>query len=324
MRYVGIDVSKDELIVAYLDFPGTYKLSSFGNTGAGISKFIKTLCQETDHCILEATGTYSYLLTHQLATRQYRLSVVNPLRIKHFANMMLSVTKTDLKDAKLIALFGQRMQPEQYELPQQVLLELKHKRALYRQLKKQYVALLNTRHAHEKSPYVDKSTGKILNKCMVNLEKQLKKLKQEMIQVVEIEYERLLQKVTSVAGIGKQVGAALIEITNGFKNFSSAKKFARFIGLCPTIFQSGKSLKIQGRIARSGDPDLRALLYMCAVTAIRYNQACKAFYLHLKERGKASKLALVAVANKLLRQVFAIVKQDQEYIDGYVASPRLT
>ena len=131
MRYIGIDVSKDELIVAYLDYSGKYKLSSFENTGAGISKFIKTLCQDTDHCILEATGTYSYLLTHQLATRQYRLSVVNPLRIKHFfTNMMLSVTKTDIKDAKLIALFSQRMQPELYELPKQVLFALKHKRAL--------------------------------------------------------------------------------------------------------------------------------------------------------------------------------------------------
>ena len=78
---------------------------------------------------------------------------------------------------------------------------------------------------------MDKSTGKILGKCIVNLEEQLKKLKREMIQVVEAEYERLLQKVTSAAGIGKQVGVALIEITNGFQNFSSAKKLSRFIGL---------------------------------------------------------------------------------------------
>jgi transposase len=238
--------------------------------------------------------------------------------------MMLSVTKTDIKDAKLIALYGQRMQPEVYELPKQILLALKHKRTLFRQLKKQHVALLNTQHAYEKSPYVDKSTQKILQQCILNLEEQLKKLKQEMIGVVEKEYEHLLQKVTSVAGIGKQVGAALIEITNGFKDFSCAKKFSRFIGLCPTVYQSGKSLKIQGRIARSGDPDLRALLFMCSMTAIKYNQACKAFYLHLKQKGKASKLALVAVANKLLRQVFAVVKQDQDYVNGYISKTNLT
>ncbi len=85
-----------------------------------------------------------------------------------------------------------------------------------------------------------------------------------------------------------------------------------------------EKFKIGGRIARSGDPDLRSLLFMCAVTAIRYNQACKAFYLHLKQKGKASKLALVAVANKLLRQVFAVVKQDQDYIDGYISRTNLT
>lgn len=215
MRYIGIDVSKDELVVAYLDEHGKYKLSSFENTAAGIEKLIKTLKLETDHCVLEATGTYSYLLTYQLSTRQYRFSVVNPARIKHFANMMLSVTKTDLKDAKLIALFGQRMQPELYQLPKRSVLELKHKRSLYRQLKKQYVALVNIQHAYDQSPYVDTSTQVILTKCIHNLEEQLKKLKEEMIRVVEAEYERLLKKVTSVAGIGKQAGAALIEITCG-------------------------------------------------------------------------------------------------------------
>lgn len=83
------------------------------------------------------------------------------------------------------------------------------------QFKKQYVALVNTQHAYEQSPYVDKNTQAILQQCIQNLEKQLKKLREEMIGVVEAEYERLLKKVTSVAGISKQVGAALIEVTCG-------------------------------------------------------------------------------------------------------------
>ena len=324
MRYIGIDVSKDELVVAYLNESATYQINLFDNTPGGIKKLLKTLHRETDHCVLEATGTYSYLLTYHLATQQYRVSVVNPLRVKHFANMMLSVTKTDVKDAKLIALFGQRMQPQLYQLPSQLLLQLKHKRTLYRQLKKQLVALLNTAHSFASSPYVDESTNKILNKCIDNLQQQLTKLKAEMIHLAESEYEHLLKRVTSVAGVGKQVATALIEITNGFKDFSCAKKFSRFIGLCPTVYQSGKSLKMGGSIARSGDPDLRALLYMCALTAIKYNQACKSFYLRLKEKGKSSKLALVAVANKLLSQIFAVVKQDKDYIDGYVSRTKLT
>jgi hypothetical protein len=63
---------------------------------------------------------------------------------------------------------------------------------------------------------------------------------------------------------------------------------------------------------------------MCALTAIRYNQACKAFYLHLKGKGKSSKLALVAVANKLLSQIFAVVKQDKDDVDGFVSRRKLT
>jgi hypothetical protein len=137
--------------------------------------------------------------------------------------MMLSVTKTDAKDAKLIALFGQRMHPQIYRLPSQLLLQLKHKRTLYRPLKKQLVALLNTAHSFASSPYVDESTHKILNKCIDNLQQQLTKLKTEMIHLAESDYEHLLKRVTSVAGVGKHrpdvvstsdlLATALIEIT---------------------------------------------------------------------------------------------------------------
>lgn len=318
MRYLGIDISQDELVVAYLS-DNEYHLHGYSNSPSGIKKLLKTIDPSSDHCVMEATGTYGHLLMYQMSKLGYPLSVVNPIQIKRFAQMMLSTTKTDTKDAKLIALYGQRMRPSIYKLPDSALLQLKHKRTLLRQLKKQKVALDNMEHAFHISPYVDKMTRKTLSQTKTYLANQIKKLKEEIVQVADEQYRELMKRVTSIAGIGKQVAAALIELTNGFKDFATAKKFSRFIGLCPTYYQSGKSLKVRGGIARSGDPDLRSLLYMCALTSIKYNQCCQQFYQRLKERGKPTKVAIIAVANKLLRQVFAVVKQNTFFINGYVS-----
>ncbi len=106
--------------------------------------------------------------------------------------------------------------------------------------------------------------------------------------------------------------------TNGLKNFDSAKKSAKFIGIVPTIKDSGTSLKIKGRISRSSDPELRSLLYMAACSASRFNPACRETYTRLKANGKKAKAALVAVMNKLIRQIFAVVKNNTPFQENFV------
>ena len=70
-------------------------------------------------------------------------------------------------------------------------------------------------------------------------------------------------------------------------------------------------------MSRKGSPQLRALLYMAAMSASKYNAECKLLYERLVERGKSAKQALMAVVNKLIRQVFAVVKSKQPYVDGF-------
>ena len=107
--------------------------------------------------------------------------------------------------------------------------------------------------------------------------------------------------------------------TGSFTLFSSAKKYAKYIGVCPSYQQSGTSVKTRGIINRDGDSELRSMLYVASWSAIRFNSGCKQTYDRLKAAGKPGKLALIAVINKLLRQVFAVILKNEKYCDDYVS-----
>ena len=108
--------------------------------------------------------------------------------------------------------------------------------------------------------------------------------------------------------------------TGGFTYFSNAKQISRYLGLCPTYQQSGTSVNVKGHINRNGDPHLRGQLYVAALVCIQHNKACKDTYEKLRAKGKSAKVALIAIANKLIRQAFAVVTNNQPYIDGFVSS----
>ena len=101
MRYIGIDVSKATFMVAYPQQNGGYKTREFKNTAKGVHEFILTL-EADDHCVMEATGNYSYLLLYLLNNADITTSMENALKVKNFARTMLSVTKTDKADAQLL------------------------------------------------------------------------------------------------------------------------------------------------------------------------------------------------------------------------------
>ena len=161
MTYVGIDVSKATFVVAYSSAK-TGKTKTFKNTVKGVHEFIQTVSPTEHHCVLEATGNYSALLVYLLSEAGITVSLENPLKIKNFARVMLTVTKTDEIDARLIALYGERMQPLPYRLRSEPILILKQKRTVLRQLKKQLVATRNLKDSMEVLPYFDPKCRKTI------------------------------------------------------------------------------------------------------------------------------------------------------------------
>ena len=142
MTYIGIDIGKSCFVAAYPTVSG-YRTRTYPNTVKGIRSFTGSLCVSEHHCVMEATGNYGFLLLYLLDRQGIAASMVNPKQIKHFSRMMMTVTKTDTKDACLIAMYGVKMNPPAYKMPSETLMLLKQKKTIIRQLKKQLTASKN-------------------------------------------------------------------------------------------------------------------------------------------------------------------------------------
>ena len=316
MTYVGIDVSKTTFVVAYSSDKAS-KTKTFRNTVKGVHEFIQTISSAGHHCVLEATGNYSSLLVYLLSQAGITVSLENPLKMRNFARVMLSVTKTDETDALLIALYGEKMQPAPYRLRSDAILTLKQKRTVIRQLKKQLIATRNLKGSMEALPFFDPKCRKTIEKTIAFLEKQIKGLEEELSSLAQSEYKKQMDLLTSIKGIGITLAAALIMATGGFTYFDNAKQLTRYLGLSPTYQQSGTSVNVKGHINRNGDSSLRSQLYIAAMASLRCNTECKECFTRLRSNGKPGKVAVIAVANKLVRQAFAVVTQERTYVDGF-------
>ena len=256
MTYIGIDVSKDSFVSAYPSKSG-YTTKSFPNTTSGVRRFISSLPEDC-HCVMEATGNYSMLLLYLLQQADITVSMENPQKIKHFARAMLSTTKTDEIDAKLIAMYGEKMEPAPYKIPSESIILLKQKRTVLRQLKKQLLMITNLHESMAVLPKQDPTSKASIEQTIRFLRKQISKMEEEITNISNKEYKRQMTLLTSIKGIGDTIASALIIATGGFTYFSSAKQISRFLGLCPTYQQSGTSVNVKGHINRNGDTYLRS------------------------------------------------------------------
>jgi transposase len=167
--------------------------------------------------------------------------------------------------------------------------------------------------------------------CMQNKEKhpsgsclqtEVQKLEKELQKTLQCWKQDQLKSINSIPGLGKLAAAILIVYTNGFTRVQNHRQLIALAGLSPREYSSGSSVKGKKGICKMGNGHLRSVLYMCALSAIKHNQACKELFERLKAKGKPGKLALIAVCNKLLKQAFAIVTKGTMYRADYKSSLR--
>lgn len=284
--------------------------------------------------VMEATGTYHLTYANTLYEKGYNAYVVNPLIIRRYGEEKLRRAKTDKADAKLIAEFGYNniinkandtnSSVSHYLFRPNSETSIKIKLML--KTINQLIALKNrnTNHMEALKQYkkeYSKESIKIFKSLNKEMDEQIKKLeKQIKALIMNTEYKETYKRVTSIPGIGKRTGSALIGYFGAFDNFENAKQIAAYIGLNPGVKQSGKSIKKRGKISRIGSPYLRKLFYMDALSASRYNAQCRALYERLLLKGKDKHQIFTAVGHKLLRQAFAVVKHKRIYDPAYQQS----
>ena len=318
-KFIGADISKDSFVTGFSDNHIQWNVRKFENNTSGIQDFIQSIDDPANtHVIVEATGSYSMKLTFALCEKGIAVSVLNPKQSKGFIQgVLLSTTKTDEKDACALALYGHCNQPKPYHPPSDTMLKIKQLRVFLKQLKKQKAVISNQLHALEfhvqPLDFVVHSLQQSLQLC----NQQMKLTEQQICQISEHTFKQAYELVSSVVGVGPAIANAILIATNAFQEFENYKQLAKYIGVCPTQFESGSSIKRRGGISKTGDPALRGLIYMGARSAKRYNHSCKKLYDRLKEKGKCHKVAMLAVCNKMVRQMFAVVKSGVPFDNEY-------
>ena len=120
----------------------------------------------------------------------------------------------------------------------------------------------------------------------------------------------------SIPAVGPQVGGNMLSVMHSH-NFNSAEQLAAYLGLVPVERQSGSSVLGRAKLSKAGPARMRAVLYMAAIVATRYNPHVKALYERLLARGKSKMSALGAAMRKLVHLCFGVLKTQQPYQHDY-------
>ena len=310
----GIDVSK-QVFDVYSQESGHYQ---FANDEKGFKNLVKQLPKQA-LVIMEATGYYHYRLAQYLHNKGVSVSVVNPLSVKRFIQMKLSKVKTDKSDAKAIYEYGMFNDVPLYNALTDVQAECLQLFRLLDNYLKQRTATKNKLKGEESLGKPSKIVYGSLKRNERHLDKEIRAIEERLLALVKQEQQEQLTLLKSIPGMGVKTALFLIVVTDGFNKFDNSRQLCSYVGITPTIRESGSSVRGRGRISKVGNRKLRNLLFLCAFSACKHNKACRDLYERIVAKGKSKKLALIAVSNKLLKQAFAIAKSGLPYDENYVS-----
>jgi transposase len=233
--------------------------------------------------------------------------------------MQLEKNKSDNKDAAWIYKYGVSQQPEVWQAPQEHIIRAKQMQTTIMHLTKQRTAIINSSKSLETMPIVSKESMRCYQRMLKQLEKEIGLLEQALEALLKEHEEKKMMALQSIPGIGKRTVAMMLIATDGFRKVDNYRQLSSWAGLSPKEYSSGKTIRGKVHISKMGGKELRNVLYMCSMTAIRSNAACKELYDRLKAKGKNGKLALAAVSNKLIKQCVAIAKSELPYDEKYLS-----
>jgi len=298
--FVGIDVSKERLDAALRPRDESFNVA---NNPHGIATLIKRLKKwRVSRIVLEARGGYEIAAACDLAAAGLPVAVVNPRQVRDFARATGRLAKTDAIDARVLAHFAEIIQPQTRPLPDVQTRELMALVARRRQVVEMLTAETN-RHGRA----VD-AVNRAIAAHVRWLRKQLADLDAALERAIRnsplwSEKARLLRSVPAVGSV------TVITLLSHLPELGTLnrRKIAALVGVAPFNHDSGK---LRGtRAIWGGRAQVRAVLYMCTLGAIRRNPQVQAFYARLIAAGKKPKVALTACIGKLLIMLNAVLRQ---------------
>ena len=301
----AIEVGKHSLDIA---LGSTGKVFSQPNEPRAIARLAKRLAGLGCAGVLIEGGWYQNLLVAGLRAVELPVVIVNPRRVREFAKSIGQLAKTDRIDARVLALFGERVEPPVRELPDPQSQAL---RALWVR-REQLIEMLVMEHNRlEHAPPQARALRHSLRSHIDYLRTELKHTDHDLDREVRNwplwdKYEML----SSVPGVGRVLSAALLCDLPELGRLNRAE-IAALAGVAPFNCDSG-TMRGQRKI-EGGRTRLRRVLYVATVAAVRCNPVLKPFYLRLRATGKPAKVALVAAMHKLLLILNALLKTETHW-----------
>lgn len=303
--YVGIDVSKTKLDVAIGKDREYWQAN---NDAVGIGKIVEQMSAiQPALIVVESTGGLERALITELYAAGLPFALIHPGRVREFARSIGLLAKTDKLDARLLARFGEAIQPPVSRLPgeaEQFLNALMLRR-------RQLLDILVDEKNHLASTRL--SLRSMVEEHLTWLQEQVAELDQQIDDQIRLiphfkEKEAILR---SAKGVGPVLCAKLL---SGLPELGTInrKKIAALVGVAP--FNDDSGYRRGKRRTKGGREDVREVLYMATVSAARSNPIIKPFYLHLLKQGKQKKVALVACMRKFLTILNAMIRDMRPFL----------
>lgn len=320
--YLGIDISKTKFHAAVQ--PATKannkpKVKVFANNLEGFEQLQQWLNQQgagNVHACLEATSTYGEGVAEFLVEQGHTVSIVNPARVKGFAQSELMRSKTDKADAQLILRFCIALRPSAWQPPAP---EVKHLQALLRRLEAlQQMVVQEQNRLETSSVPLRSSIQSHIDYLKQDMDRLRHQIDDHFDQHPGLKAQREL--LVSIPGIGNHTAANLLAEIVDWTQFDSSRQLAAYAGVTPRERTSGTSVRGKPRVSRIGNARLRKALFLPAMVARRCNPVITPFCERLLARGKAKRQVIGAAMRKLLHLAYGVLKSGRPFDPNFATT----
>ena len=328
--YVGIDIAAESAAVAW-------QVADTGECGSldiqqQQAEYVRLAQQLRGYAdpartlvVMEATGVYWLALADYLHRQGFKVSVLNPVQARRFAQLHLQHAKTDALDAHLLAAYARQLQPALWTPPPAIYYQLQQRLSYRTDLVEAHTQERNRLHALTHHPHADPAVVQRVRNHLAYLQRQISALEAELQTLLAQDHAwaAAAQRLRTIPGLGLLATAWLLVATQCFAFCDAPEQAAAFAGLVPYPRLSGSSLHAKRSVGRCGHAQLRATLYMAALSAARYNPAVRDLYQRLLARGKPNKVARVAAARKLIHIAWAVVVKERDFDPHYALADQV-
>jgi len=301
---IGIDISKNKLDISFSD----NETASYDNNLSGFKQFLQQIPDKNKtRVVMEATGGYERSLVQFLQEKGVAVCVVNAKRVRDYAKALGKLAKTDKIDSHVIRLFAGAINPnvtEQLSESQQSLDSLTSRR---NQLVKQRAMEKN----HSET-VTNKETKRSINRTIKFLDKEIGMIEEKINKLIDLDSElkEKVNRLTTIKGIGPVAAVTIVSDIPELGALAN-KEISALVGVAPFCRDSGS---MRGkRTIWGGRSQVRSILYMATLSAVKHNPAIKVFYDRLVSKGKPKKTALVACMRKLIIIANSMIKNNVDW-----------